>query len=265
VNLKESGVVAGIEVLRAQVQLQAQRQRVLAAENDLAKRKLNLARAIGLSQAQPFVQTDGFVTTPVPLPTFDQALSAALETRPDYKRSMALIRAAEQSRKSAVSRRLPSIEIRADYGDIGRTPGFSHGTMGVGGTLSIPLYTGERTRAEILESDGLLAQRKAESANLRERIEYEIRVANLDIQSATEQVRVAEGARDLAQQQLVQAQDRFAAGVTDGLEVTQAQGAVAEAEENYISSVFALNVAEAALARAMGGAEKTIKTFLGGK
>src|SRR5262249_23635104 len=158
--------------------------------------KLNLARGIGLPQAQAFTQTDSFITTPMPLPTLEQALATALESRPDYRRAQSLIRAAEESRKAAISRRLPSIEINADYGDIGRTPTFSHGTMGLAGTLVIPIYTGERTRAEILESEGLLEQRKAETANLRERIEFEIRTANLDIQSSAEQVRVAQGARD---------------------------------------------------------------------
>ena len=108
-------------------------------------------------------------------------------------------------------------------------------------------------------------ERKAEQTNLRQQIEYEIRTANLDIQAAAEQVRVAQSARDLAQQQLAQAQDRFAAGVTNGLEVTQAQDAVAASDENYISSLFGLNVSEASLARAMGAAEKMIKSFFGGK
>jgi outer membrane protein TolC len=264
-NLKESGVLAGIDVLRAQVQLSGQRQRVLAAENEFARQKLNLARAIGLPQGQQFVQSDSFVADPIPLPSYEQALGTALETRPDYRRSMALVRAAEESRKAAEGRRLPSLQVNADYGDLGRTPAFSHGTMGLGGTLLIPLYTGDRVRAEIMESESLLEQRKAESANIRDRIEYEIRTANLDIRSAGEQVRVAQAARELAQLQLVQAQDRFAAGVSNGLEVTQAQEAVAGAEENYISSLYGLNIAEAALARAMGTAEKTIKSFFGGR
>jgi outer membrane protein TolC len=265
VNLKNSGVVPGIDVLRAQVDLQAQQQRVLAAENDLAKQKLNLARAIGLPQGQAFTQTNALVATPVPLPAFEEALAMALESRPDYLRAAALVRAAEETRKAAEGRRRPSFQLSADFGDIGRTPGASHGTTAVQGTLLIPLYTGERARAELMESEGILAQRKAEAANLRARIEYEIRTANLDIQSATQQVQVAERGRELAQQQLVQAQDRFAAGVANGLEVTQAQQAVAVAEENYISSVYMMNLARASLARATGAAEQMIKSFFGGQ
>lgn len=265
VNLKDSGVAAGIDVLRAQVQLQAQRQRVLALENELAKEKLSLARAIGLPQGQEFSQTDGFLTGLPVLPNMEEALATAIDARPDYRRATALIRAAEESRKSALGRSMPSVQVNADYGDIGRTPAFSHGTMTLQGTLSIPIYNGGRTRAELLESEAILEQRRAEAANLRDRIEYEIRTANLDIQSAAEQVQVAQAAKDLAGQQLGQARDRFAAGVATSLEVVQAQEAIVTADENYISSLYALNLAQAALARAMGSAEKTIKTSFGGK
>src|SRR5262245_37818397 len=110
-GLKDSGAVAGIDVLRAQVQLQAQQQRVLAAENDLAKQKLNLALAIGLPQAQTFTQSDSFVTAPATLPGFDEALATALESRPDYQRSQALVRAAEETRKAAEARRHPSLQF----------------------------------------------------------------------------------------------------------------------------------------------------------
>ena len=264
-DLKDSGVVAGIEVLRAQVQLQAQQQRLLAAENEVAKHKLDLARAIGLPQGQGFAQTDAFITAPVTIPPLDQSLSTALESRADYHRAASLVRAAEETRKAANGRRMPSFEVKGDYGDLGRAPGQSHGTMFVEGILSVPIFTGERTRAELLESDALLEERRAEAANLRDRIEYEIRTANLDIQSAADQVRVAQIGKDLAQQQLSQAQDRFSAGVANGLEVTLAQEAVVTADENYISSVYALNLAEGALARATGVAEKAIKAFYGGK
>jgi outer membrane protein TolC len=265
VDLKDSGVVPGIDLLRAQVQLREQQQRVLAVENDLAKQKLNLARAIGLPQGQVFSQTNTFVTESAAIPPLEEALRIALESRPDYRRANVLVRAAEETRKAADARKLPSVAFYADYGAIGEWPNASHGTMTVQGSVLVPIYTGGRTRAEIQEAQAKLEERKAEEANLRGRIEYEIRTADLDIHSAAEQVRVAQQALDLAQQQLTQAQDRFAAGVTNGLEVTQAQETVVTADENYISSLYNLNVAEASLARAMGTAEKTIKSFFGGK
>jgi outer membrane protein TolC len=264
-DLRASGVAPGIDVVRAQVQLQAQQQRLIAAENDRAKQKLNIARAIGLPQNQDFMLTGDFITTPVSLPTFEQELDLAFANRFDYRRAASLVREAEENRKAALGRRLPTVQVDANYGDIGSAPGNSHGTMFVQGTLSVPIYTGGRTRAEVLESDALLEERKAEASNLRDQIEYELRALNLDIQAANQQVRVAQAARDLAQQQLTQAQDRFAAGVANGLEVTQAQEAIATADENYISSVYALNISEASVGRAIGNAEGTIKQFFGAK
>src|SRR5262249_5543656 len=123
-DLRQSRVAAGIDVLRAQVQLQAQQQRVVSAENDLAKARLNLARAIGVPQGQEFTQTDTFVPNP-PAATqdFNELLRTALESRPDDRRAMALVRSAEDSRKAAVGRSRPSLVLNGDYGDLGRTLG----------------------------------------------------------------------------------------------------------------------------------------------
>jgi outer membrane protein TolC len=264
-DLKASGVSPGIDVVRAQVQLQAQQQKLVAAENDRSKQKLTIARAIGLPQSQDFELTDNFITTPVSLPTFQEELEMALTDRFDYRRAASLIREAEENRKAALGRRLPTVHVEANYGDIGNSPGHSHGTMFVQGTFLVPIYTGKRNEAEILESEALLEERRAEAASLRDQIEYELRTANLDIQASSDQVKVAQAARDLAQEQLAQAQDRFAAGVANGLEVTQAQEAVATADENYISSVYALNISEAAIGRAIGNAERAVKSFFGAK
>ena len=83
-DLKGSGLVAGIDVLRAQVQLQVQRQRVIVAENEFEKTKLQVARAIGLPVAQPFTLTDKIPYAPMPPVTLEQALQRALESRPDF-------------------------------------------------------------------------------------------------------------------------------------------------------------------------------------
>jgi outer membrane protein TolC len=265
VNLRDAGVVAGIDVVRAQVQQQTQQQHLVAVQNEMAKEMLTLAKAIGLPLDQQITLSDRLTATSVDMPGFAQALAAATNSRKDYQRTLALVRAEEESLKAASGRRLPTVGFNADYGDIGRTIGSSHGTFTMQGTVSVPLFEGGRTRSEIDAARARLDQRKAEADSLRSRIEYEIRTAYLDLESSAQQVQVAESANMLASQQLVQAQDRFAAGVTNSLEVVQAQEAVTTGNENYISSLYSLNVARASLARAMGGTEQMIKTFLGGR
>jgi outer membrane protein TolC len=93
-------------------------------------------------------------------------------------------------------------------------------------------------------------------------IEYQVRSAFLDIGSAADQVAVARDNLDLANQTLVQARDRFSAGVTDNIEVVQAQESVASANDTLISALFAHNVAKVGLARALGGTEQEIQQLL---
>ena len=117
-------------------------------------------------------------------------------------------------------------------------------------------------RGDVEQADAALAQRRAEYQDLRGRIDADIRTAFLDLTTAANQVAVAESNRKLAAETLGYAQDRFAAGVTDTLEVVQAQETVAAAEQDYISSLYAHNLAKATLARAMGQAGPDIRQFL---
>ena len=100
---------------------------------------------------------------------------------------------------------------------------------------------------------------------LSAQIEQDVRSALLDLQSASEQVNVSRSNADLAQQTLTQARDRFSAGVTDNIEVVQAQQSVANANDSYISSLYAYNLARVELARAAGSAERGIREYWKGK
>jgi outer membrane protein TolC len=264
VDMKQAGVVPGIDVLRSQVEMQAQQQRVIFYQNEFEKQKLGLARAIGMPVGQPFTLADKVAYTPPPAITVEQALQLALENRADYRSAAALVSAAEAAKRAALAERLPGIEFEGNYGATGPRPYDSHGTFAAGVTLTIPVFQAGRTRAYILQADSTLQQRKAELADLREGVEEQIRVSLLDLKASGDQVAVAESAVKLAAEQLKQAEDRFAAGVADSLEVVQAQEAVATANENDISALFAYNLAKASLARALGGAEKTYLQFLRG-
>lgn len=263
-DYKKQGVVPAIDVLRAQVELQAQQQRLIFFRNEVEKQKLSLARAIGLPDGQPFRLTDSLPFTPAPPLTLEEAVSRAMGVRKDYQGALAGVRAAALTKKAAQAERYPSLDFNGNYGTIGPSLANSHGTYTAAVALNVPVFQGGRVRGHVLEADAELEQRRAQLADLRERIAFEVRTSFLDLNAANEQVQVARGAVDLARQQLTQARDRFASGVTNNLEVIQAQQAVATADENYISSVYAFNAAKAALGRAVGDAEKTIPSFLKG-
>lgn len=265
VNLKNAGMTAGIDVLRAQVELQAQQQRLLVTKNDYDKQLLTLARTIGLPMGQNFQLTDTMPKSePVPI-TFEDALKRAYEKRSDYQQAQAQLRAAELQVKAAKAERYPELGLNGDYGVLGKTPGNSHGTFTAAAGITIPIFEGRKIEADVIQADTVLQQRQADLDDLRQRIEYEVRTAFLDVNAATAQLQVATSALDLARQQVSQSQDRFRAGVTNTVEVVQAQEQRATAEENYINSLYAHNVAKLNLARALGVAEDATKRFLGGQ
>ena len=263
-DFKRAGVVPAIDVLRAQVELRSQQQRLIFSRNELEKQKLRLARAIGLADGQPFRLTDTVPFAAAPPLTVDAAIARAYSSRMDYQSAAARLRVAELRRQAAEAGRLPSLAFDGNYGTIGPSLANSHGTFAAAVSLNIPVFQGGRVRGEVLQADAALEQQRARLEDLRGGIAFEVRTAFLDMTAAGDQVGVAGSAVDLAHQQLTQAQDRFAAGVTSNLEVVQAQEAVATANENYISSLYAHNAAKASLARAIGGAEQLIPAFLQG-
>jgi outer membrane protein TolC len=263
-NLRQSGIVAGLDVVRAEVRLSSDRQRATAAQNDFEKTKLQLARVMGLPIGQSFTLSDQLPTVPVPEMMLEEALERAYRDRPDYLAAQDRVRAAESARRAASAERLPSVHVNADYGLIGLSPGSSLATYTVSGSVEVPLFQGGRTKGRVAEADANLRSRRAEVEDLRAEIYYDVRSAFLDLQATGEQLQATTRGRELAAQQLAQSRDRFAAGVTNNIEVVQAQEAVTVANEQYIGALYGYNVAKALLARSLGTAENAVEKYLGG-
>jgi len=262
VDQQTAGTAAGIDVLRSQVELKQQQQRLLAQTDQFEKDKLALGRVIGLPGGQSFNLAEGAPFAPLTGVTQEQALQIAREQRADFQSYKARVLAAEQSVAAARGEHYPTADITADYGDVGPTLASSHGTFTVTASARVTVFDGGKISSDTIQAKAALKQRQDELADLGGRIEYEIRSAFLDIRTASDQVTVARDNLDLANQTLVQARDRFSAGVTDNIEVVQAQESVATANDEIISALFAHNVAKVALARGLGGAEEGILKLL---
>jgi outer membrane protein TolC len=262
-NMKENGLVAGIDVVRADVQLSTERQRLTAAQNALEKTKLQLARVIGLPPGQAFELVEELPYVPAPDMTFESAVERAYQSRPDYLASLERVKAAEASRRAVAGEMLPAFRVSADYGPLGLTPSETVNTYTVVGSVNMPIFNG-RTRGRLVEADADLKMRQAEADDLKAGIYYDVKNAFLDLQSSEERLKVATRSRELASQQLAQARDRFSAGVTNNLEVVQAQEAVALSSEQYIQALYSYNVAKALLAYGLGIAEDAARQLLGG-
>ncbi|MBZ5563337.1 MAG: TolC family protein [Acidobacteriia bacterium] len=265
IDRREAGLAARINEMRAKVEMQTQQQRLIASQNQLAKDKLSLGRIIGLPPGQEFTLADKVPYAPLEGVTLEKALEDAYANRSDYSSAEAEVRAAELARRGAAAERYPSISTNLNYGDIGPNFANSHGTFTFAATLNVPIFQGGRVKADELQADTVLRQKQAELGDLRGRIDDEVRSAFLDLNSAHDLVNVSKNNLELANETLAQAKDRFAAGVTDNLEVVQAQESVAAANQAYISSLYSFNIAKVELAKAAGIAERAVKNYLGGK
>jgi outer membrane protein TolC len=263
-NRVHSGLAAEIEGFRSTVQRQTSEQRLIVAQANLVKDRLTLARIIGLPMGQKFAITTKASYQAWTGGDLEAALAQARHGRADVKSAQASAAASQLGKRAAQMERIPGFSMNGYYGALGSNLSRSDATWSVAAEISLPIFTGGRIRSDIQEASAQASRRQSEYADLEGRVEYEVRNAFTDLQAADSAVQVAEKNNQLAQRTLEQARDRFLNGVTNNLEVIQAQQDVAAASENYISSLFAHNLAKLALLRALGSAEKDAGKSLGG-
>jgi outer membrane protein TolC len=262
----KAGTSPAIDELRAHVELQTRQQQLIQAKNDLAIQKLTVARVIGLAPGQAFDLTDKSPYEPLEGITVEDALKRAYATRSDFQAALATVSSEEYSRRAAHAGYYPSLSVSGDYGVAGTYSNlFTHGVFDMRATLNVPIFQGGKVHGDVLVADAQLQQSRDRLESLRGQIDADVRTALLNLESSAQQVVVAKSNVGLADESLRQSRDRFAAGVTNTVEVVQAQEAVASAHENYISALYSYNYSKIALARAIGFAEEGIKQYFKGK
>ncbi|MGH9468033.1 MAG: TolC family protein [Terriglobales bacterium] len=261
-DMLRAGTVGALAVVRAQVQHDQQQQQLTAAKNDLAKQRLQLARAIGLPLAQTFTLTSRTPFAALAVPTAEAAVAEALATRPDYRAAEAVVRSARLQVTAAKMGRLPTVALDGNYGTIGHELDSNHPIFQVGATISLPVFNGGALAAERVQAEAQLHDAEARTADLKAAIGVQVRSTLLDLDSQQQQVSVARHAEQMSHQEQTLAQDRFRAGVADNLEVVQAEQAVAVADENYIAALYGYNRAKATLAQALGVAVSDYRAYL---
>ena len=261
----EAGTAPQLDTLRARVDYQTQQQALIRDQNAYEKDKLALARAVGLPLEQKFDLVDRLPFAPLEGIPLDEALRVAFATRKDLQAMELQVKAAELSRKAATAERYPRATFDGDYGDIGPTLAHSHGTYDVTGTATVPIFEEARLRGDARQTEAQLVSAQAHLSDLKGQISADIHDAFLDLESAARLVEVARSNVQLAAQTLNDARERYAAGVDNNLPVVQAQASVAQANNQYVLSLYQHNVAKLSLARAMGVVDTRYQEFLGGK
>jgi len=254
-ELQKMGIGLSIDTVRANVELQNERQNLIDAETLTHTTKYGLAALLDLPRDQDLEVADHLDFYDLPALDKQSLLDQALTSRPEIRSLNSQRRIAKLTTDAAGEQRLPQLDFSGFWYYQGSR--FNNGIPAYTYALSLefPLFTGGRIRAEEARAR-LEEQHVAESRRqLEAQIVDEVKSALDELTAARNSVDVANLGLQLAQEEVDQAQRRFAAGVTTNVEVITAQDALARASDNQIGALYQFNVSRASLARATGEIE----------
>ena len=255
-DLQKEGVGTGIDTLRANVELQNEKQRLLEAQNDRETLLYGLSRLLNLDPRQKIELSDALNFSDTPQPEVEPSIEAALADRQEWRALNSQIKAAENEKKAARDSRLPSVKFDGTFAYVGTSGNTTLPTYTYEGSVNLPLFTGGRIRAEVVRADLEIRKLDEQRADLRNQIALDVKTALLNLDSARNEVQVANLGVQLSKEEVDQARDRFKAGVANNIEVIQAQDSLSRANDNQIAALYRFNQARADYARSIGQMEK---------
>jgi outer membrane protein len=256
-DLQKEGVGTGIDTLRANVELQNENQRLIEAQANRETSLFGLSRLLNLDPRQKIELGDSLNFFETPQPDVEASIEEGLSARQEWKSLEEQIRAAEHDKKAASESRLPSVSYSGNWIQLGTDPSVVIPTYAYTGSVNMPLFTGGRIHAQIVRADLDIQKLQQQQEDLRNQIALDVKTALINLDSARNEVQVANLGVQLSNQEVDQARDRFKAGVANNIEVIQAQDSLARANDNQIAALYRFNQARADLARAVGKMEKT--------
>jgi len=254
-DMQKNGVGTRIDTVRANVQYQNEQQRLIESRTALQTSLFGLSRLLNVDPHQPIELADASEFFKTPAYSADETMEQAFTQRPEMKALASQIRAQELEKRTAQDARIPRIALNGMWAEQGLSPASAIPIYDFAASLDVPLFTGGRIHAQIAVADIELKKLAQQQTDLRNQIAQEVRTAAAQLESARSEVDVANMGIDLAREEVVQARDRFQAGVANNIEVITAQDELARANDNQIVALYRYNQARADLAHATGQME----------
>jgi outer membrane protein len=256
-DLQKEGVGTGIDTLRANVELQNEKQRLIEAENNRDASLFGLSKLLNLDPRQKVELADSLGFFETPQPDVDSSIDEALEGRPEWKAVVAQEKALRYDKESIQDSRLPSLDFNGNWYYLGTKLDNGIPTYQYQASLNFPIFTSGRIKAQVAKADLEVQRIVQQKDDLRNQIGLDVKTSLLNLESARNEVQVANLGVQLANQEVGQARDRFQAGVANNIEVITAQDSLSRANDNQIAALYRFNQARADYARAIGQMERT--------
>jgi outer membrane protein len=246
----EVGTKPKFDVTKAEVDLSNAKLNLIKNENAFKISIVNLNNAMGIPDAPEYTldETMSFAKYEI---TFEDGLTKAYQNRPDLKSLVSKRQAAERSIELAKTGYYPVLSGNAGYNWSGEQFPLEDG-WNVGASLSFPIFSGFLTKYQVEEARANLNVLKANEESLKQIIFLEVQEAYLTLRAAEDAIPTAKLGVGQAQENLDIANGRYAAGVGNPIEVTDAEVGLTNARTYYIQALYADKVAQASLEKAMG-------------
>jgi outer membrane protein TolC len=244
------GTKPKFDVTKAEVDLSNAKLNLIKAENSLKLAIVNLNNAMGVPDAPEYILEDNLSFQKYNI-TFEDALAKAYKDRPDLQSIIAKKQAAEETIELAKKDYYPSLTGNAAYSWSGEKFPLDRG-WNIGATLSFPIFSGFLTKYQVEEANANLNVLSANEEALRQTVFLEVQQAYLNIKDAEERIPTAELTVKQAEENFEIANGRYAAGVGNPIEVTDAEVSLTTAKTAYIQALYDYKVAWASLEKAMG-------------
>jgi outer membrane protein len=256
-DLQKEGVGTGIDTLRANVELQNEKQRLIEAENNRDASLFGLSKILNLDPRQKVELADSLSFFETPQPEVNSSIDQALEGRPEWKQIEAQEQALKYDKQAAEYSRIPTLKFQGYWQELGTSAPTVIPVYQYSAVFDVPIFTGGRIRAQIARADQEVQRIEQQKEDLRNQIGLDVKTALLNLESARNEVQVANLGVQLAREEVDQARDRFKAGVANNIEVITAQDSLSRANDNQIAALYRFNQARADFARSIGQMERT--------
>jgi outer membrane protein len=246
----EVGTKPKFDVTKAEVDQSNAKLNLIKAENALRLAIVNLNNAMGIPESPEYILEDNLSFQKYNI-TFEDALAKAYKDRPDLQSIIAKKQASEETIELAKKGYYPLLTGSAAYNWSGEKFPLEHG-WNVGASLSFPIFSGFLTKYQVEEANANLNVLRANEESLRQTVFLEVQQAYLNLKDAEERIPTAELTVKRAEENLEIANGRYAAGVGNPIEVTDAEVSLTTAKTAYIQALYDYKVARASLEKAMG-------------
>ncbi len=252
-ELENAGAGTGLDALRALQRLKVRQQALIVAREQEKTSQFILVRLLNFPPATELVLADDTSLNTLVAPDSEAiSIETAWQQRPELIALKNRIVAAQRDLASARGERWPSLSVDGNWYQEGNRFDNMIPVYQYQASLSLPLFTGGRTRAEVASSNIRIRKLQEEEQELRNQIALEVKTAQARLQSALQEIQVADAGLQLAKDEVDQAKARFHAGVGDNVEVVTAQDALARAYDDQIAALYRMRQSRVDLQRAIG-------------